>query len=414
MHASHRSSGKFLVEPLERRRLLNGTLDPLFGTGGLVTFDFGVASQVAGAALQRDGVPQVEKVIVAGRGFQLARFLPSGVLDTSFDVDGKVIPASLPPAASAEDVAVYGDPAKPEFGKIVVVGTSNDPFSIPQVTLLRFNPNGTPDTTFGASGVVQFQTHSIAGGLAVGKAVAIDAAGRIVVAATSWNRSVQFQSLLRFESNGTPDPDFGVVAGQFNFFFGEPGQTLPIQECVAIAIQPTDGRILVAGIGQDTVGKFVLVRINPTGGLLNRGDLDPTFGNGGKVITDFATEVSAPPPVPHHASTVGMALAPDNDVVLAGSVQGILGPAGASGSNFAAARYEIGNIGLETATSPPRSGCRSSPAGPSTILSWSATRRRRSSSSPNLRRAAKKSSWPAAPRVQGPGESPAPGGISHS
>lgn len=362
MDASRRLAETFLVEPLERRLLLNGTLDPSFGTDGLVTFDFGVATPVAGAAIQREVLVAppvdkvIEKVIVAGRGFQLARFLSSGVLDTSFDVDGKVIPASLPPAASAEDVAVYVDRTNPDFGKIVVVGTSNDPFAIPQVTLLRFNANGTPDTMFGTGGVVQFQTHSIAGGLSVGKAVAIDADGRIVVAATSWNRSVQFQSLLRFLPNGAPDPNFGIVAGQFNFFFGGPGQAFAIEESVAIAIQPTDGRILVAGIGQDTVGRFVLVRINPTGGLIGRGDLDPTFGNGGKVVTDFATSGPNPndPPAPHHASTVGMALAPDNDVVLAGSVQGIIGPLEMSGSNFAATRYEIGNIGFRDGDlSPP-------------------------------------------------------------
>src|SRR5687767_14705361 len=72
----------------------DGSLDPTFGSGGIVTTDFGSgADQGYAVALQPDG-----KIVVAGMSlgaintdFALARYNSDGSLDTTFDTDGMVM-----------------------------------------------------------------------------------------------------------------------------------------------------------------------------------------------------------------------------------------------------------------------------------------------------------------------------------
>ncbi len=82
----------FTVGPAEAR-LGPGSLDPSFGTGGVVTTDFRFRNDGASAvALQ----PDAKIVAVGGSSsrtdskFALARYKPKGSLDTSFSGDGKV------------------------------------------------------------------------------------------------------------------------------------------------------------------------------------------------------------------------------------------------------------------------------------------------------------------------------------
>lgn len=71
----------------------DGRIDRSFGTQGRVRTKFGVLAQAQHVAIQRDG-----RIVVAGRTGPpgrhraiLARYLPSGRLDTSFFADGKLI-----------------------------------------------------------------------------------------------------------------------------------------------------------------------------------------------------------------------------------------------------------------------------------------------------------------------------------
>src|SRR6266566_313079 len=91
----------------------NGTLDPTFGSGGLVTTDFGGSDQANGIALQPDG-----KIVVVGplQGkIGVARYNTDGSLDSTFGSGGKVMTDASPSFDGAFDVAVWS-------GKIVVGG----------------------------------------------------------------------------------------------------------------------------------------------------------------------------------------------------------------------------------------------------------------------------------------------------
>ena len=109
------------------------TLDPSFGSGGSVTTDFGGTDQAYDSAVMPDG-----RIVVLGDSngrVALARYLPSGALDTTFNGTGKVVTAGY----TGYDLALQPD------GKILVWGSA----------LLRYTSAGVLDSSFGSKGVVK-------------------------------------------------------------------------------------------------------------------------------------------------------------------------------------------------------------------------------------------------------------------
>ena len=142
-------------------------------------------------------------------------------------------------------------------------------------------PEGTSDLGFGSSGKV---TTDFSNGVDRANAIALQNDGRIVVAgSTLTNISTQHDfALARYNSDGSLDSSFATGGKGKTDFFGLG------DEAFAIALQ-NDGKIIAAGISglgtSDVVGEsnpdFALARYN------SDGSLDPAFGNGGKVTTDF-------------------------------------------------------------------------------------------------------------------------------
>ncbi|HEY0377659.1 MAG TPA: hypothetical protein VGC87_12110 [Pyrinomonadaceae bacterium] len=128
------------------RYLSTGALDATFGSGGIVTTDFANSPDVALSVYVRS-----DNFIVAGGfsryssssdDFALARYNASGVLDTTFDTDGK-----LTMRISNADERIYG--VAQEFDtKIVAAGFAAIENSNPvtrNFALARFNPDGSLD-----------------------------------------------------------------------------------------------------------------------------------------------------------------------------------------------------------------------------------------------------------------------------
>jgi uncharacterized delta-60 repeat protein len=108
----------------------DGSLDSSFGSGGVVTTDFGGIEGAHGLALQDDG--SIVVVGTADNAFAVTRYLPTGALDTSFNGTGKLVTDLGERAyATARDVVIQSD------GRILVAGNSHDSF-----TLVRYNPDG--------------------------------------------------------------------------------------------------------------------------------------------------------------------------------------------------------------------------------------------------------------------------------
>jgi uncharacterized delta-60 repeat protein len=189
----------------------------------------------------------------------------SGSLDTTFGSDGKVIT----PIGSSNDYAlalgIQSD------GRIVTAGYT-DSGSNYDFALIRYNTNGTLDTTFGSAGLV---TTFIGSGPDVANALGIQSDGKIVAAGYSHDGSYYKFALVRYNTDGSLDKTFGT--GGIVTTLIEVGAA-----AFSLGIQ-SDGKIVVAGYSFGTSNKhnFALVRYNTDGSL------DETFGTGGIVTTSI-------------------------------------------------------------------------------------------------------------------------------
>ncbi len=244
----------------------DGSLDSTFGTGGKVTTPIGTSSATGySVAVQPDG-----KIVVSGSGsngsgtnFALVRYNADGSLDSTFGTGGKVTTPIGTSSATGYSVAVQPD------GKIVVSGTSSDG-AHDDFALVRYDADGSLDSTFGTGGKV---TTPIGTSNDEGRSVAVQPDGKIVVSGYSYNGLDLDFALVRYNANGSLDSTFGT-GGKVTTPIGTYGDL-----GYSVAVQP-DGKIVVSGgsvIGSNV--DFALVRYNADGSL------DSTFGTGGKVTT---------------------------------------------------------------------------------------------------------------------------------
>jgi uncharacterized delta-60 repeat protein len=263
-------------------------------------------------AIQPDG-----KIVVAGEtqdlvggnvsAFALSRYHSDGRLDLAFGTGGKVV-ARFDGYDFAFPLALALQPD----GKILLAGGAAVAGASGAFALVRYSADGRLDLAFGTGGTVV--TNFGDGGYIVGLTVQSD--GKIVVAGNSFDMvrigSVsgrQNFAVARYRIDGSLDPSFGA-GGKIITGFGDN------DAASAVAVQ-SDGKIVVAG-GSLASGNvtFALAR------YASDGLLDPGFGSGGKVVTDFG----------HREEAFALALQPDGKIVVAGENA-------SSGGNLALARY---------------------------------------------------------------------------
>jgi uncharacterized delta-60 repeat protein len=138
---------------------------------------------------------------------------------------------------------------------------------------------------------------------------------KFVAAGTSGAGGSADFSLARYKSNGSLDPSFGN-GGKVLTNFGAGGSAA----AYGAVVQP-DGKIVAAGnTSVDGNPDFGLARYK------SNGSLDPSFGTGGKVRTDFASSSDD--------RAFALALQPDGKIVVGGS-----STAGGGSADLALARY---------------------------------------------------------------------------
>lgn len=185
-----------------------------------------------------------------------------GSLDTTFSFDG-VTTVAFPGASTLEQA--FAAAVQPD-GRIVIVGKADNDFA-----LLRLNPDGTLDTTFGVGGKV---AKDFFGSVDEAYAVAIQGDGKVVVAGRISSGGTGKMGVARFLGNGELDESFGSN-GVFTITFEATGSVL--NDARDIAIQ-SDGKIVVAGgaTNNATGVDYGVIRLT-TGGAL-----DAAFGTGGQ------------------------------------------------------------------------------------------------------------------------------------
>src|SRR5262249_22284878 len=252
----------------------NGRLDSTFGTGGKVIVTFNsISDYLFKVALQSDG-----KIVTAGStsgtAFLLARFNPDGSLDQAFGTNGSVETAFGDQTAAGSAIALQAD------GKIVLVGVSGaGPYSeLNDFALARYNSDGSLDQTFGTGGKVKTHFSGVDNTGSSATSVALQPDGKLVVGGyyKKNDRTPHQFALTRYNSNGTLDSAFGQ-SGKVTTRLG-----LGDAYSFGIAIQ-SNGRIVLAGYSETTQDHdFSLI------GYTANGTVDPTFGNGGFIATDFS------------------------------------------------------------------------------------------------------------------------------
>jgi len=264
----------------------DGTLDRTFDGDGKVTTAMGTSVNGSfGMTIQPDG-----RIVVVGfsrqSGMHIAvvRYNSNGSLDTSFDGDGRVR-TTVGVNSYAEGVAVQPD------GKIVVVGGAWTSSAM-DFALVRYNSDGSLDTSFNGSGIVHATYHA-ASDLAT--EVTILADGKLLVGGF-WGGAL---AVARFEANGALDLTFagggGVVVSSVGQFSGYAD---------AMAVQ-NDGKILLSGCqggGGSTPTRFAVQRFNPDGSF------DETFHGDSLAVTNFKG----------HAYPSATEVQPDGKIIVVG------------------------------------------------------------------------------------------------
>jgi uncharacterized delta-60 repeat protein len=169
----------------------DGSLDSGFASGGVFRYEFGSGSDEAqGIALQPDG-----KIVVAGKAnvnptaadtaFGVIRLNPNGSFDSTFGNNGVVTTNFFSSLDEATEVALQPDGKIIATGWVTQGGVNNG--LTYDFAAVRYNPNGSLDTTFGGGDGIVFVDFNGRGDLAQTSVLQPD--GKIVLA--GWVSIVQ-------------------------------------------------------------------------------------------------------------------------------------------------------------------------------------------------------------------------------
>lgn len=251
--------------------------DSTFGNNGKTHTGFGVTDAKANTVVtQPDG-----KIIVGGSAYSanpknlyatdtnnavLRRYNSDGTIDTTFGNEGIVTYNYNVIYNSNEINTGVGKLVLQPDGKILAL------IGGPSPSFVRFNTNGSIDTSFGNNGTLIFTT--------VFSSFVIQPDSKIITAYRQehYNSFGQVDSSFfrteRYNQDGTLDDTFGTngtVITDFGFGYNA---------VFAVTLQP-DGKVIVAGNSYND--KFAIARYTSSG------DLDTTFDGDGKVITSLGS-----------------------------------------------------------------------------------------------------------------------------
>lgn len=295
-----------------------GTIDLTYGDYGYVATPIGTNSAANGLAVLSNNQPVVVGLaqLVPGSEFVIARYNHDGTLDTTFNTTG-IATKLIGTGAVAYNVVVDAS------GKYIIVGVSIIG-GAPIVTVARYNTDGTIDSTFGSSGIATKRIFSSAGAYDV----ALQSSGKIVTAGFTVNSGMREFALIRFNTDGSVDTTFngsGTIAtaigadasayslaiqandriiaagvsnnqfalarytinGSLDSAFGSGGIVTTMiggNAQINDVILQSNGKIIAVGFSNN---QFALARYN------TNGTLDATFGTAGIVTTGIGTTALA-------------------------------------------------------------------------------------------------------------------------
>ncbi len=247
-----------------------GTLDKNFGKGGVLldtsiwAFCSAITQQPDGKILTGGYTQDLENPDDLG-GLYVARYTSDGSIDENFGVNGKVIIRQIQGVTTFSTKTIIVQPDN----KILVLGYFAPGKFYSHVGMIRLNPNGLFDSSFGTNGFVLTSIskwNDVLGGMV------LQPDGKIVVAG---NKQVaEDQSgpdfILRYLPDGSPDESFGNKGQVFTYYTSN-------VTIGAVTLQ-ADGKIVTGEISGTSTQQFQLVRYK------SNGFLDSSFGVNGIAI----------------------------------------------------------------------------------------------------------------------------------
>lgn len=239
-------------------------LDGTFGNGGTIVHSaYGENNRLNKMAVQDDGkivsvgslrLPNVATV------FLVMRTLPNGQLDQFFGIDGIVL-TNYSAKCFAYDVKIQDD------GKIVVSGVSYSELggagvNTADIMVVRYNEDGSIDTTFGVDGIRAIELP----GIQSGSAIQLLPDGSMLV-----NGFSNDYALVKLTSAGAIDTTFGTngfIDDPINWGFDDSALT-------------SDGKLVVAG--GVALNAVAIGRLNPDGSP------DTSYGTNGGTMASYGT-----------------------------------------------------------------------------------------------------------------------------
>ena len=269
----------------------NGTLDTSFGTDGKIITNFSIPSNYY--QYTRDNhfphlvIQPDNKIIVSGTNrntslvptydFGMIRYNPNGTLDTTFGANGVVMTDFNNLDDFCNSITLQND------GQIVLVGETNTPIQGVNYGIIRYNSDGSLDLSFGNNGKISLDLSSNFYPYTSSSAtsVKIQSTGKIIIGGSCDKQDIGNYTvqfaIVRLNSNGTLDTSFGINGQVFSL------STIGgIKQLTCLLIDNSD-KIMAGGF--DRIGS-----INTRKALIQKydenGNLDSSFANNGSFITD--------------------------------------------------------------------------------------------------------------------------------
>ncbi|GIX41281.1 MAG: hypothetical protein KatS3mg129_1014 [Leptospiraceae bacterium] len=244
-----------------------GELDPNFGNNGVTITSFGTTEYRANSTvIQTDG-----KILVAGsyksehanHDIFIARYNSNGSIDNSFGTDGFVKTEISLASDFVSKIILQTD------GKILVLGSYFNGTDKTDIYIVRYNPDGSLDNTFGTNGIIK---KNIGASYDEPKGMVLQSDGKILVAGSYDNGSNYDIFIARYNSDGSYDNSFGtngistlaIVINNHNW--------------MEDVVLQSDGKILMTGyikLGSDD--KIFIARFNSDGSYDNSFGTNPSF-----------------------------------------------------------------------------------------------------------------------------------------
>jgi uncharacterized delta-60 repeat protein len=214
----------------------------------------------------------MKKLLLVSAFFSISQFYAQdGTLDANFGNGGKVV-TTVNGLEKAHGLVVQAD------GKIVVAGYTYNANTGNDFLCIRYNANGTLDTTFGNNGIATFDVQP--GGDDMAYSIDIDNTGKLFLAGYSDDGSNKNGAIIKLNTDGSLDMTFGTggkVLTDFTLSGNNP--TIRQDEFKVVKVHHATGKLVAAGTSflATNDSKPVFARYNANG------DLDTSFSDDGKI-----------------------------------------------------------------------------------------------------------------------------------